>query len=140
MGKALSKYFPDAHLHTPDTKASTLKAFKKTGGLWIAAGCAEGIDLAGDHARLNLVPIVPFANLGDPLVKARLAQPGGQVDYTMDAMITLIQQIGRSTRGSDDYSVSVCGDNRLAGLIAKLPNQLPKSFLEAIKWNGKLGT
>jgi Rad3-related DNA helicase len=139
MGKALAKYFPDAHIHTSETKAETLKQFKKKGGLWIAAGCAEGIDLPGDFARLNLVPILPFANIGDPIVKARMALPHGQDDYALNALITFIQQVGRSTRGEDDHSIAVIGDNRLAQNVGRLKDQLPKSFLEAIKWNGQLG-
>jgi Rad3-related DNA helicase len=139
MGKALAKHFPDAHIHTTDigSKASTLKKFKKTGGLWIAAGCSEGIDLPGEEARLNLVPILPFANIGDPLVKARLALPGGNDDYALNTLITFVQMVGRSTRGENDFSVTVCGDNRLAQNVAKLKSQLPSSFLEAINWKGK---
>ncbi len=134
LAKQLHAYFPDALIHTSETKADTLKRFKAEGGLWLAGGCAEGIDLKDDEARLNLIPILPFANLGDPVIKARMALPGGSNDYALNMLITTIQQCGRTTRGETDHSITVVGDNRLADNIGRLRDQLPKSWLEAINW------
>ena len=136
MAKAVHQYFPEALCHTPETKADTLARFKREGGLWLAGGCAEGIDLPGDEARLNLIPILPFANLGDKLIQARMAQTGGNNEYALNMLITFIQQCGRTTRGETDHSVAVCGDNRLAQNIGQLRQELPRSFLEAINWKG----
>lgn len=136
MAKAVHQYFPTALIHTAETKADTLKKFKAEGGLWLAAGCAEGIDLPGDEARLNLIPILPFANLGDHVIKARMALPGGSSDYALNMLITTIQQVGRTTRGETDSSVTIIGDNRLAENVGRLRNELPRSFIEAIKWQG----
>lgn len=136
MAKAVSQYFPDALIHTSETKADTLKKFKREGGLWLAGGCAEGIDLPGDEARLNLIPILPYSNLGDPVIKARMGLPGGSSEYALNMLITTIQQVGRTTRGETDQSVSIIGDNRLAENVGRLRQELPKSFIEAINWKG----
>ena len=138
MGKQLHKYFPDALIHTPETKAATLERFKRDGGLWIAAGCSEGIDLPNDECRLNLIPVLPFSSIGDVVTKARMSLPGGNANYVLNTMIATVQSVGRSTRGEQDHSITVIGDDRLARSIGTVKNQLPKSFLEAIKWNGQL--
>lgn len=136
MAKAVHQYFPDALIHTAETKAETLAKFKRQGGLWLAGGCAAGIDLPGDEARLNLIPILPFANLGDPIIKARMALPGGSSDYALNMLITTIQETGRTTRGETDKSTTIIGDNRLADNVGRLRSELPQSFIEAIRWQG----
>lgn len=132
MGLALSKYFPDALVHTKQTKQSTLSKFKRTGGLWIAAGASEGIDLTGDTGRVNLIPVLPFANNREPLGKALFERD--PYNYYLQTAVQFIQQCGRTTRGVDDWSTTVCGDNRLTWLLQKCDKDLPKSFKEAIIW------
>ena len=132
MGLALSKFFPDALVHTKQTKQSTLNKFKRDGGLWIAAGASEGIDLAHDTGRTNLIPVLPFANNREPLGAALFERD--PYDYYLQTAITFIQQVGRTTRGSDDWSTTVCGDNRMSWLLQKCKADLPKSFSEAIQW------
>jgi Rad3-related DNA helicase len=132
MGRSLVPYFPDAFVHTPDTKSKTMDLFKRQGGLWIAAGSSEGIDLPGDCARLNLVPYLPFASTQSPLTQAKLKRDS--YDYYLDTAITFVQQVGRTTRGIDDSSVTVCGDSRLSWLLTKVKKDLPKSFVGSIIW------
>jgi Rad3-related DNA helicase len=133
MGLALSKFFPDALVHTKQTKQSTLNKFKRDGGLWIAAGASEGIDLAGECGRVNLVPVLPFSNNREPLGAALFERD--PYDYYLQTAIQLVQQCGRTTRGVDDWSTTVCGDNRMSWLLQKCKADLPKSFAEAIQWS-----
>ena len=133
MGLALAPYFPDAHIHTKQTKQSTLNRFKVHGGLWIAAGASEGIDLAGEFGRVNLVPILPFANNRNPLGQEQFKRDPG--NYYLETAVGFIQQAGRTTRGVDDWSVTVCGDNRLTWLLQKCDRELPKYFKEQIVWS-----
>lgn len=133
MGLALSKYFPDAFVHTKQSKQRTLREFRLQGGLWIAAGASEGVDLPGDVARLNLIPVLPFANNREPLGKALFERD--PYDYYLQTAIQLVQQCGRTTRGVDDWSVTVVGDTRMSWLLQKVKADLPKSFGEAIVWS-----
>lgn len=134
MGKRLKEFFPHALLHTSETKDETMKKFKREGGMWLAPGCAEGIDLPGDQARTNLIPILPFANIGSPLVAARMAKPRGRDDYELDTLIQTIQAAGRTTRGPDDWSNTVIGDARIMRLINNHRSQVPKSFCRVVKY------
>lgn len=132
MGLEVAKFFPKAHIHTKHTKQKTLDNFKKQGGLWIAAGASEGIDLAGDYGRVNLIPILPFANNRDPVGSVKFSRDPYR--YYLDTAVTFIQQAGRTTRGADDWSVTVCGDSRLSWLLRMVEKDLPKSFKESIQW------
>jgi Rad3-related DNA helicase len=100
--------------------------------LWIAAGASEGIDLAGDTARVNLIPVLPFANNREPLGAALFERDS--YNYYLETAIQFIQQAGRTTRGIEDWSVTVCGDNRMSWLLRKVEKDLPRSFKEAIRW------
>lgn len=134
MAKALSGMFPHALTHTSETKDDTMVRFKNEGGLWLAPGCAEGIDLPGKQGEVNLIPILPFANIGAPIVAARMAVPMGRADYELDTLINTVQAAGRTTRGADDKSTTVIGDARIMRLIQTHKSQIPKSFVESIKY------
>jgi Rad3-related DNA helicase len=135
MARQLKQYFPDALIHDAKTKTTVLEQFKTHGGLWLAGGCAEGIDLAGDVARLNLIPNVQMANIGDPYVKAKMTQNRNW--YEVNALVTTIQQAGRTTRGAEDSSKTVIGDERIIRIVGKHSSEVPRSFREALRiWEG----
>ncbi len=130
----LKPFFPNALSNTPETKTKVLEQFKKQGGIWIAAGCAEGLDLPDDLCRLTIIPLIVLGNPTDPLVKKQMALPGGRLRYEMQAIKTVIQQSGRSTRHEGDYSITVVGDNKFPDLILKNRKFIPISYLESIIW------
>lgn len=70
---------------------------------------SEGSNFPGDQARAIFLVGVPYANYGDPLVKAQISyfnRAGrglGNKWYTMDAFRAANQSLGRGIRGSDDW-------------------------------------
>lgn len=132
MSKKLKRYFKGAHFNTPEDKEDVLKKFKLEGGLWLASGCAEGIDLPGKQCELNLIPILPCPNIEDPVYKRRLALPSGQVDYDIKVLKTVQQQSGRSTRDPSDSSLTIVGSKRYRSLINTYRHELPATYLEQI--------
>jgi len=70
---------------------------------------SEGSNFPGDQARGIFLVGVPYANYGDPLVKAQIRyynglRPGlGNRWYTMDAYRAANQSLGRGIRGRDDW-------------------------------------
>jgi Rad3-related DNA helicase len=70
---------------------------------------SEGSNFPGDQARGVVLVGVPYANYGDPLVKAQiryyngLRRGLGNKWYTMDAYRAANQGLGRGIRGSDDW-------------------------------------
>lgn len=77
--------------------------FRKHGGIWLAAGCSEGIDLADDVCRTIVIPRLQFPNKGDIYVQKRLGRPDGRKWYAIKTLETTIQQLGRGNRHSEDY-------------------------------------
>ena len=139
MADQLKQYFKGAYVNTKDNKEDVLKAFKESGGLWLASGCAEGLDLDGHTCSLNIIPLLPRPNIEDPIIKRRLAQPGGQRNYDIGVLKTIQQQAGRSTRGEDDYSTVVVGDRRLYDLVSRYEGDLPRSFKEQLQEGRRCG-
>ena len=70
---------------------------------------SEGSNFPGDQARAIFLVGVPYANYGNPLVKAQMnyfdKQRGGLGNkwYTMDAFRAANQCLGRGIRGMDDW-------------------------------------
>lgn len=133
----MKEFFPNALFNTSKDKDIILNKFKQQGGLWIAAGCSEGIDLPGDLCRVTILPILLKPNIVDPVVAKQLAREKGQIKYDLNVVKTLIQQAGRGTRGEDDYSVTIVGDRSFPRLITQNRPYLPQSFVEAIVWSSK---
>ncbi len=136
MSEKLAPHSNALH-NTPATKEATVARFKAEGGIFYASGCAEGLDLPDDLCRLNIVPVLPRPNIGDAAVKKWLAQPGGSRRYDLETLRTLQQQVGRSTRHINDWSVSIVCDPRFPQLVSKNRTDISDSFHESITWTGK---
>lgn len=89
---------------------------------------SEGSNFPGDQARGIFLVGVPYANYGDPLVKAQISYYNGLRHglgnrwYTMDAYRAANQSLGRGIRGRDDWCHYWLLDRRYAenlGLITR---------------------
>lgn len=121
-------------VHDKETKYDVLDKFKKDGGILLACGMAEGVDLPGDACRLIIIPRLLFPNLGDQAVKKRLALPNGQLWYDLETIMTTVQQIGRGVRSATDSCTTYMLDPLFPKVIDKTRRYLTKGFLEAIQW------
>jgi Rad3-related DNA helicase len=108
--------------------------FIEKGGIFIAAGFSEGIDLRDDLCRLTLIPCLDRPNLGDPSVQKRKALRDGETWYRQQVIKQTIQRTGRSTRHIKDKSITIIGDPGFARLIKEEYKNIPKDFLAAIRW------
>lgn len=84
-----------------------LVAFKAyTGGpaVLISPSLFEGIDLPGDYSRFQIIPKMPFPNLGDKRIKFILDRHADL--YQILAIMKLVQGLGRSVRSVDDHCTS----------------------------------
>ena len=136
LSKKLEPYFPGALFNTPANKEQMVDRFKVSGGLFIAAGCAEGLDLKGDWCRLNLVPKLSFPDRSDKSIEKRIALENGDEWYDLETLKILIQQIGRSTRSPTDWSIAIIGDPNFSRIYSRRKGKLPRYFGESILWSG----
>ena len=123
--------------HEQADKNDAFEFFKAEGGVFLASGFAEGIDLKDDLCRLNIIPVISKMNVFDPPVKKRMAWADGKRWYACEQIKTLVQQAGRSTRHEKDKSRIIVCDPAFPRLIIANSKDVPKSFNEAINWKGK---
>lgn len=121
--------------NTPETKDDVIARFKAEGGIFLASGCNEGLDLPNAECRVNIIPMLFRLNPTDSVVRKRLGLPGGRDWYNEQTLKALIQQAGRSTRGADDYSVTYVLDPGLPRLISDRQLAVPDYFKGAIQWH-----
>lgn len=130
----LAPFFPNALVNTPKNKTAVLRTFRETGGLWLAAGCGEGLDLKDDECRLVLIPIVIKPHPDDPVVRKQLSLAGGTAYVEGKLLTSIIQQSGRAVRHEGDYADIIIGDPAFPRLFLRNAATMPKSFKDAIQW------
>lgn len=118
--------------NTSEDKEEKIAEFRSKGGIFLASGCAEGIDFRGDVCRLNIIPKLSFPDLKDPAVIKRKAMQDGDRWYALETLKTTIQQAGRSTRGVDDHSKIIVLDPNFGPLVKRYWKYLPRYFTESI--------
>jgi len=102
----------------------------------LAPSLDRGIDLPDDDCRVIIVCKVPFPNLADKQISARLHSRGGQAWYSVRTVRSLIQMTGRGMRHADDYCESYILDKSFLDQIwRRHRNLLPKWWVEALVWD-----
>lgn len=105
-------------------------------GVLLAPSLDRGIDLPEDHCRHIIVPKIPFPNLGDKQISARLHSPGGSLWYAVKTIRTLVQMTGRGMRSEDDQCNSYILDQAFVDNIwARSKHLLPTWWREALVWD-----
>jgi Rad3-related DNA helicase len=99
----------------------------------VASGLYEGVDLAGDLGRWQLLLKVPYPSLGDPAIKHK-AETSAEW-FCWETLRPTLQSMGRICRGPDDQGTSYVLDaafERLysSGLSFGL---IPSWFKSAVK-------
>jgi ATP-dependent DNA helicase DinG len=90
----------------------------------------EGIDLADDLSRWQVICKIPYPYLGDPQVAKRKDIDPAWYDWK--TCLTVVQAYGRSIRSSDDYAVTYVLDADFSTFVKRQQKRLPEWFLEAI--------
>ena len=121
--------------HTKATKDIAVERFKKDGGILLAAGCAEGVDLPDDQCRVIVIPNLLYPNMGAEEVRLKMALPQGNLRYSLVTMITTIQQLGRGARHAKDSCVSYILDPQFSLLYAKTYEYIPNDL--NIDWTSR---
>lgn len=133
MSKELAPLFKQKVIfNKDDDKDEKLAEFKRDGGVFLASGCSEGIDLKYDTCRRNIIPKLLWPNLMDPAVIKRKSLADGDTWYALTTLTNTIQAAGRSTRAVDDYSETFILDPNFGRLFYKYKHLLPRYFTESI--------
>lgn len=130
--EAFEEHYPNFLYHNTANKAQVLAYFKENGGIFVASGCAEGIDFMDDECRFQIIPWMLKPSLGDLWVKSRRAKKGGQTWYDWEVLTTFAQMAGRSTRGPTDWSTVYTFDVTLYKLYTRYKRELWPWFKQAL--------
>lgn len=90
----------------------------------------EGIDLADDAARWQVICKLPYPYLGDPQVAARSQRDPRW--YGWRTAMTLVQAYGRTVRSEDDYAVTYLFDADAPTFLRRERDRLPTWFSDAL--------
>lgn len=97
----------------------------------LSPSMTEGVDLANDASRFQILCKVPFPYLGDKVVKKRKSKDSQW--YSFQTAKSVIQAMGRSIRHDTDYAVSYILDADWEYFYKRNKGLFPPDFVNALK-------
>lgn len=91
----------------------------------------EGIDLADDLSRWQVICKIPYPYLGDPQIAAR--QKIDPAWYDWRTCLTVVQGYGRSVRSERDHAVTYVLDADFPKFFGRHRKRFPPWFVEAVR-------
>jgi Rad3-related DNA helicase len=98
----------------------------------VAPAMHEGLDLAGDLSRFQIICKVPYANFFDDAQLSRRVELDRRY-YTWMTALKLVQSYGRSIRSEDDHAVTYIMDSAIHFFLKQARSMMPQWFTEAIQ-------
>jgi ATP-dependent DNA helicase DinG len=97
----------------------------------LSPSMTEGVDLANDASRFQILCKIPYPYLGDKLVKQRMQR--WKWWYPLQTAKTIIQAVGRSIRNKDDHAVTYILDADWDRFYSRNKNIFPEDFRKCLK-------
>jgi len=119
--------------HDPSNREEVLKKHFESEDptVLLSPSMMEGVDLADDASRFQILCKVPYPYLGDAVVKKRMNK--NKLWYPYSTAKSIVQSLGRSIRNDTDYAVSYIVDSDWENFYSKNSSMLPEEFKRAIK-------
>lgn len=119
-----------------EDKESAIERYREgESAVLFAPSLERGVDFKDDLCRHIIIPKLPFPNLGDKQVSARLYSRGGSLWYSVKTVRSLVQMTGRGMRSETDSCTSYILDEQFISLIwNKSRHLLPSWWREALVW------
>jgi Rad3-related DNA helicase len=109
-----------------DIIAKHLKSKEDT--VIVSPGMSEGLDLRDELGRFQIICKVPYPNLADPVIKAKMNADRDW--YTWRAIRTLAQSVGRSVRSEKDYTTTYILDACFYDILQRDADMFPAHLQE----------
>ena len=99
----------------------------------VSSSLNEGVDLKNDLSRFQIIVKLPFLSLADSRTKVKKDIDNNW--YLAETFKKFVQQCGRSTRNSEDHSVTYVLDNKFAYWFGKAKKNkwFSKNFITRIR-------
>lgn len=102
------------------------------GAIFLSVNMTEGVSLDGDKCRTNVLLCIPYPDMGDPVVEARIKREGWDW-YHRRVADTIAQAYGRAVRSDTDWANFYILDSNFGFWYREQGQKwLPKWFSEAI--------
>jgi len=111
-----------------DKLSVTLERFKQHSGpaVLLTPSGFEGLDLAGDLSRFQIIVKAPFGSLGEARMKHILdIYPDV---YNLLCLMKIVQGAGRSVRGPEDWATTYCLDTNIQRVWTAKTNEWTDEF------------
>ena len=120
-------------IHTSENREKVLEKHKKIKrpSVLLSPSMTEGVDLAGECSRFQILCKVPYPYLGDKIVNKRMKKWSWW--YPLQTCKTIIQSVGRSVRNKDDYAITYILDEDWEYFYSRNKKFLSKDFKSCIK-------
>lgn len=96
----------------------------------VSPSMMEGVDLADDASRFQILCKVPFPYLGDRVVKKRKSRDPQW--YPFQTVKSMVQAMGRSVRNDQDHAVSYILDEDWVYFYQRNKNLFPPDFSRSL--------
>lgn len=113
-----------------------LAAFlERPASVLLAPSLERGLSLNDDLCRVQIICKVPFPNLGDKVVAARLYGSGaaGRRWYAAETVRTIVQSSGRAIRHADDWAETWILDSAFLDLWRRERALFPRWWTKAVR-------
>ncbi len=135
----IARHLPKRHQkrlithYSSDEREDALKKHNQSRNpsVLLTPSMTEGIDLADDLSRWQVICKIPYPYLGDPQVARRKSLDAPWYDWR--TCLTVVQAYGRSVRSADDYAVTYVLDADFSGFLQRQRRRLPNWFLDAVQ-------
>jgi Rad3-related DNA helicase len=132
--------------HTPQTRDVTFKHFERDPGnvILLTPAATTGVDW--DFVSWQVIPKVPYPNLGDDFVRMRydyVDDDGfnlGRKVFQNEAATAIVQAAGRHVRTPESKGVTVITDAAFKQLYYGARECFPKWFQDAVKFDASLNS
>lgn len=118
--------------HDTSSRDAALKKHQESSEptVLVSPSMMEGVDLADDASRFQIICKIPFPYLGDDVTKKRMERNKNWYPYTTAKSI--IQSLGRSIRNEKDYAVSYILDSDWSFFYDRNRNMFPEDFKKSL--------
>lgn len=96
----------------------------------VSPSMTEGVDLADDASRFQILCKIPFPYLGDRVIQLRKQRNASW--YSMMTARTIIQALGRSVRNDTDHATSYILDSDWERFYRTNASMFPTEFSSAL--------
>lgn len=119
-------------IHNSENRNQILKKHisSKSPTILLSPSMTEGVDLADDISRFQILCKVPYPYLGDKLIKKKMNK--WKWWYSLETAKTIVQSIGRSVRNSDDFAVTYILDEDWGYFFNKNKSVFNEDFISCI--------